>query len=151
MKKIRGHEPIGVTIYLYMEISQGNSLCSYLYLKQAKMSFFSFIFSFFLLQKSENRRAELVLPRGGGVWTTGWVQGVGGWIWYKKCVHMYVNAKMILVETVPGIRERRWRRVVEGVYSSTMYLTHCKNLCKCHSVPPPSTIIKKKKRMNVQW
>jgi hypothetical protein len=22
---------------------------------------------------------------------------------YKKCVHMYVNAKMTLVETVPGI------------------------------------------------
>jgi hypothetical protein len=36
-----------------MEVSQGNSLCSYF--KQTKMSFFSS--SFFLIQKSENRRA----------------------------------------------------------------------------------------------
>jgi hypothetical protein len=40
-----------------MEMSQGNSLCSYL--KQTKMSFF---FSF---TKSENRRAEQVLLLGG--------------------------------------------------------------------------------------
>jgi hypothetical protein len=44
MKKIRGDKPIGVIICTYMEISQGSSLCSYLYLKQAKMSCFSFIF-----------------------------------------------------------------------------------------------------------
>jgi hypothetical protein len=48
MKKIRGDKPIGVTIYLYMKISQGNSLCNYLYFKQAKISCFSF--HFFLLQ-----------------------------------------------------------------------------------------------------
>jgi hypothetical protein len=28
---------------------------------------------------------------------------IGGWIWYKKCVHMYVNAKMIPVETTSGM------------------------------------------------
>jgi hypothetical protein len=38
-----------------MEMSQGNPLCSYL--KQRKMSFFSFT-------KSENRRVEQVLPEG---------------------------------------------------------------------------------------
>jgi hypothetical protein len=38
MKKNRGDEPIGVIICIYMEISGGNSLCSYL--KQTKMSFF---------------------------------------------------------------------------------------------------------------
>jgi hypothetical protein len=59
MKKNRGDEPIGVIIHIYMEISQGNSLCSYLYLKQAKMSFF------FSSIKSENRRMEQVLPRVG--------------------------------------------------------------------------------------
>jgi hypothetical protein len=37
MKKNRGDEPIGVIIHRYMEITQGNSLRSYLYLKQAKM------------------------------------------------------------------------------------------------------------------
>jgi hypothetical protein len=48
MKKIRGDKPSGVIVDIYMEISQGNSLCSYLYLKQAKMSCFSFyLFSYF--------------------------------------------------------------------------------------------------------
>jgi hypothetical protein len=40
-----------------MELSQGNSLCSYL--KETKMSFFSFT-------KTEYRRAEQVLPGGVG-------------------------------------------------------------------------------------
>jgi hypothetical protein len=38
MKKIRRDKPIGVIIHMCMEISKGNSLCSYLYLKQTKMS-----------------------------------------------------------------------------------------------------------------
>jgi hypothetical protein len=42
-----------------MEMSQGNSLCSYL--KQAKLSVFFFPFT-----KSENRREEQVLPGGIG-------------------------------------------------------------------------------------
>jgi hypothetical protein len=51
-----------------MEVPQGNSLCSYL--KQAKMSFFSFI-------KLENRRMEQVLPdwyqwEEGGGWERVW-------------------------------------------------------------------------------
>jgi hypothetical protein len=33
-----------------------------------------------------------------------------------------------------------------GVNSSIMYLIHCKNLCKCHSVPIPSIIIKEKNK-----
>jgi hypothetical protein len=28
---------------------------------------------------------------------------VVGWKWCEICVHMYVNAKMIPVETIPGI------------------------------------------------
>jgi hypothetical protein len=39
-------------------------------------------------------------------------------------------------------RERGWRRTVEEVNSSMIYLIHCKNLCKCYNVPPPSTTIK---------
>jgi hypothetical protein len=54
---------------------------------------------------------------------------------------MHVSAKMIPDETVPGIR-----RVVEGVNSSMIQLIHCKNLCKCHNVPPLSTTIKGKKK-----
>jgi hypothetical protein len=29
--------------------------------------------------------------------------GVGGWIWFKYYVHMYVNEKIIPVETIPGM------------------------------------------------
>jgi hypothetical protein len=57
---------------------------------------------------------------------------------------MYVNGRMIYVETVPGMGEEEMRRMVEGMNSSTKYLIYCRNFCKCHSVPPPSTPIKKK-------
>jgi hypothetical protein len=33
---------------------------------------------------------------------------------------------------------------MEGVNSNMIYLIHCKNLCKCHNVPPHSTTIKEK-------
>jgi hypothetical protein len=47
MKKIKGDKPVGVIIHIYIEISQGNSLCSYLYLKQAKISWFPYLSFFF--------------------------------------------------------------------------------------------------------
>jgi hypothetical protein len=63
-----------IYIYIYIYIygnATGNSLCSYL--KQAKISFFSFT-------KSENRRVEQVLL--GGLVPEGerrrWGKGVGG-------------------------------------------------------------------------
>jgi hypothetical protein len=59
MKKNRGDEPIGAIIHIYMELSQGKHLCVYLYLKQQKYNFFLFSST-----KSENRKAEEVLPRG---------------------------------------------------------------------------------------
>jgi hypothetical protein len=59
---------------------------------------------------------------------------------------MYVNAKITPVEMIPGIGGRRWRRAVErGANSSMLYLMHCKNLCKWHNVPPPSTTLRGKK------
>jgi hypothetical protein len=60
MKKNRGDEPIGVIIHTHMEISQENSLCSYIYIKQEKMSFFLFSST-----KSEHRRTKQVLSRDG--------------------------------------------------------------------------------------
>jgi hypothetical protein len=48
MKKNRADEPIGMLINIYMEMSQGNSLCSSV--KQTK--------KFFSSPKSENRRVE---------------------------------------------------------------------------------------------
>jgi hypothetical protein len=57
MKKIRAAKQIGVIRHTYMEIPQGKSLDSYLYLKQAKMSCFSFyLFFFFLLQNQRTGR-----------------------------------------------------------------------------------------------
>jgi hypothetical protein len=61
---IRGDKPIGSMVHMYMETPQGNSMNNYLYLKQAKMSCFSF--SLFSSAKSENWMVEQVLPRGGG-------------------------------------------------------------------------------------
>jgi hypothetical protein len=72
MKKIRGDKSVEVIIHIYMEKTRGNSLCSYLYLKQAKVSYFSFfIFSLFSSTKLENKRAEQVLPTAGRTGTSG--------------------------------------------------------------------------------
>jgi hypothetical protein len=89
MKKNRGDEPIGVIIHTYMEIAQGNSLCSYLYLRQAKMScvsFYLFSFSFYKIGEQKGRTG----PEGdsGGSWyqwkgEVAW-KGVGGRIQCKK-------------------------------------------------------------------
>jgi hypothetical protein len=44
---------------------------------------------------------------------------------------MYVNGSDI-VETIPGMGERR---MMEGVNSSIISMIYCKNLCTCHNVP----------------
>jgi hypothetical protein len=59
---------------------------------------------------------------------------------------MHVNGKMISVETIPGMRERGKRRMVEGVNSSMIQSICCKNFYKCHNVPPPSTIKNERKK-----
>jgi hypothetical protein len=53
---------------------------------------------------------------------------------------MYVNSKMIPVETVPGIGGR-WDK---GENWRGCNLIHYKNLCKCYHVSPPRTTIKGK-------
>jgi hypothetical protein len=51
VKRTGRDELVGVVIHICMEITQGKSLCSYLYLKLAKMTCFMFLsFFFFLLQ-----------------------------------------------------------------------------------------------------
>jgi hypothetical protein len=52
---------------------------------------------------------------------------------------------MVSVETIPGLGEGRYKRMVEGVNSGMIYLIYCKNFCKCHKVTPPSITIKIKK------
>jgi hypothetical protein len=57
------------------------------------------------------------------------------------CIHVY-NFKMILLKLFQeqgkdGIKENGGE-----VNSSMTYLIYFKDFCKCHNVPPPSTIIK---------
>jgi hypothetical protein len=59
----------------------------------------------------------------------------------KSANNVYVNAKMISVKSVPGIGGGE-KESSEEMNSSIIYLVHCKNLCKCHNVPPPRTTIK---------
>jgi hypothetical protein len=51
LKRTRRDEPIGALIHICMETTQENSLCSYLYLKLAKMSCFPFYLLCFFLYK----------------------------------------------------------------------------------------------------
>jgi hypothetical protein len=55
----------------------------------------------------ENRKAKQVLSRVVRT-VKGRIQGkdAGGWIWWKYYVHMYVNGKMRIVETGPGMGEK---------------------------------------------
>jgi hypothetical protein len=57
---------------------------------------------------------------------------------------MYVNAKILLVETIPVMGGGR--RVGKGLNPSMMYLIHFKKFWKCHNVPQPSKTIKKEER-----
>jgi hypothetical protein len=78
VKRIRGDEPIGVVIYVIMEISQGNSPCSYLYLKLVKTSWFSFLsFIFFLLQNQRKGGRNRSHPGEGDAWHQ-WERGGSG-------------------------------------------------------------------------
>jgi hypothetical protein len=67
-----------VVILLCVEATLGISLYSYLYLKLAKMICLSYVFS---STKSENKRAEQVLPGRGGEAKgdeRGWEEGGDG-------------------------------------------------------------------------
>jgi hypothetical protein len=65
---------------------------------------------------------------GGGRFGTGGRgevvgKGVGGWIWCKQCIHIYVNAKMISVETVPGSGEEGWKSSERGEFKNDVFDT----------------------------
>jgi hypothetical protein len=65
VKRSGKEEPMWIVIYMCMETMLRISLYSYLYLKIAKMLSLSYLL-FFSSTKSENKRAEQVLPRGMG-------------------------------------------------------------------------------------
>jgi hypothetical protein len=60
-----GDEPNGDIRQIFMETTQGNSLCSYLYLKLAKCQVPLFIFYVSSSITSENRTVEQVLQGDG--------------------------------------------------------------------------------------
>jgi hypothetical protein len=85
-----------------------------------------------------------MFPVGGG---RRWGKDVGGGIWCKYCVYMYVNGKMKSVETIPGIEggnKGEWLRAWTQIY-----LIYCKSFCECNNVPLPSPIIKKEKKKKI--
>jgi hypothetical protein len=74
MKKIRGDKPIRIIIHTCMEMSQGNSLYSYLYLKP-KCHVFHFLF--FLLQ-NQRKGGHKSCP-AGRTGTSGKGEVLGKW------------------------------------------------------------------------
>jgi hypothetical protein len=43
-------------------------------------------------------------------------------IWCKYCIHMYVNGKVIPVETIPEMGGGEYEGIVEGMHLCTIYL-----------------------------
>jgi hypothetical protein len=80
-----------------MEMSQGNSLCSYI--KQTKKSLF--FFYKFGEQEGGTGSGTGLVPVGGG---RRWGKDEGR---CKYCVCMYINGKIGPVETIPGMGEGR--------------------------------------------
>jgi hypothetical protein len=66
MKRTGRNEPIGIVIHICMETTQGDSLCSYLYLKLAKTPCFSFYLLWFLFHKIREWKGGTGSPQGGG-------------------------------------------------------------------------------------
>jgi hypothetical protein len=67
MKKNWSNKPVGVIIHIYVEVSQGNSLCIYHYLKQAKVLCFSFNLLSFFLYRIIEQEGRTIPAQGGGL------------------------------------------------------------------------------------
>jgi hypothetical protein len=63
-------------------------------------------------------------------------KGVGGWV-CKYCVHMYVNGKTRLVETIPGMKG--WGIKGNEGRGEFDYDIFCKSFCKYYNVPQHNT------------
>jgi hypothetical protein len=71
MKKITVEKSFGFIIHIDFEMYHGNTLCHTFISNKEKCHVFLFIFSLFSTTKLENRRAEQLLPCGGGGCTSG--------------------------------------------------------------------------------
>jgi hypothetical protein len=54
---------------------------------------------------------------------------------------MFINGKIIPLETVPVMGGGKMKENGGGVNSSMIYFICCKNFYKCNNVPLPNTII----------
>jgi hypothetical protein len=70
MKKIRNDKSFGDIIQIHMEISQGISLCNYLYFQQTKMSC-SFYLSSFFFYKIGKWKGRTGWGKGARIGTSG--------------------------------------------------------------------------------
>jgi hypothetical protein len=59
-------------------------------------------------------------------------------IWCENCIDMYVNVKMVSVETIPGMGGGGIKRAVKGANSSVIYMVHSKNFVNPTVYPHPA-------------
>jgi hypothetical protein len=141
MKKIRGDKPIWLIIHIFMQISQENSLGSYLYPSKLKCQvclFVCFLFSFFFYKIREQEGGTS--PDQGGGWHQWEEEGVGEKgsrvnTVQKICTHVYKCKNDTYWNYSRNLGEGGWWRMVEEVNSCMIYWIYCKNLWKCHNVP----------------
>jgi hypothetical protein len=63
---------------------------------------------------------------------------------------VYVNTKMIPVETIPGIGRREIKQNCGGGEFKYGILDMLYELSTCYNVPPPSTTIREKKNIETE-
>jgi hypothetical protein len=68
VKRTGRGESVGIVIHICMGTTRGNALCSYLYLKLAKPSCFSFYLFYFFFYKIREQDEVWLAPVGGGRW-----------------------------------------------------------------------------------
>jgi hypothetical protein len=84
VKRTGRGKSIESVIHIHMGIAQGNSLCSYLYLRLAKCHISPSVFYVYSSTKSESRRAEQVLSGGGERCGSGQLAPVGRGMWGRQ-------------------------------------------------------------------
>jgi hypothetical protein len=80
VKRSRGDKLIGNAMHICMEISLGNSLCSYLYIKLAEVLCFSsylLCLFFYKIREQEGRTGSARGSVVGGASTVGWREVAG--------------------------------------------------------------------------
>jgi hypothetical protein len=118
-------------IHMYMEVPQGNSMCSYF--KQTKRSFF-FFFSY---TKSETRKIKHILYGGLVPFWRGRGGEKVGKVNMVQILHIHVcKWKIMSVETISGMREEGIKENDGRADFKHNPFDIFKNFCKCHNTSP---------------